>query len=61
MPSHVWSVGRITLLGPGSFWGVASGTQHWATWSNGYRRIFFKPIKSLKLKSKNRDNGQINI
>ena len=40
MPSHVWSVGGIILLGSGSFWGVASETQHWATWSNSYRRIF---------------------
>ena len=48
MPSHVWSVGGIILLGPGSFWGVASGTQHWATWSNGYWRIFqaYKIIKA---------------
>ena len=27
LPSHVWSVGGMTLLGPGSFWGVASRTQ----------------------------------
>ena len=60
LPSHVLSVGGMTLLGPGSFWGVASGTQHWATWSNDYRYIF-KPTKLLKPKSKNHDNGQINI
>ena len=60
LPSHVWSVGGMTLLGPSSFWGVASGTQHWVTWSNGYRCIF-KPTKPLKPKSKNHDNGQINI
>ena len=35
LPSHVWSVGGMTLLGLGSFWGVAFETQHWATWSNG--------------------------
>ena len=40
MSSHVWSVGGMTLLGLGSFWGVAFETQHWATWSNGYWRIF---------------------
>ena len=55
LPSHVWSVGGMTLLDPGSFWKVASGTQHWITWSNGYRRIF-KPTKSLRPKSKNHDN-----
>ena len=60
LPSHVWFVGGMTLLGPGSFWGVASGTQHWATWSNGYWRIF-KPTKSLRPKSKNYDNGRINM
>ena len=27
LPDHVWSVGGMTLLGPGSFWGVASRTQ----------------------------------
>ena len=56
----MWSVGGITLLGSSSFWGVAPRTQHWATWSNGYLRIF-KPTKSLKPKSKNHDNGRINI
>ena len=56
MPNHMWSVGGITLLGPGSFWGVVFRTQHWATWSNGYRRTF-KPTRSLKPKSKNHDNG----
>ena len=40
MPSHVCSVGRIILLGPGSFWGVTSEAQHWAMWSNGYQHIF---------------------
>ena len=50
----MWSVGGMTLLGPGSFWGVASEIQHWATWSNGYWRIF-------KLtKSKNHDNHVLN-
>ena len=56
LPSHVWSVGGMTILGLGSFWGVASRTQHWAMWSNGYQRIF-KPTKSLRSKSKNHDNG----
>ena len=56
MPSHVWSVGGITLLDLGFFWGVASGTQHWAMWSNGYQRTF-KPTKPLKPKYKNHDNG----
>ena len=56
MPNHMWSVGGITLLGPSSFWGVAFGTQHWATWSNGYRHTF-KPTRSLKPKYKNHDNG----
>ena len=60
LPNYVWSVGGITLLGSGSFWGVASGTRHWATWSNDYRCIF-KPTKPLKPKSKNHDNGRINI
>ena len=55
LPSHVWSVGGMTLLGRGFFWGVTSGTQHWATWSNGYRRTF-KPTKPSKPKSKNHDN-----
>ena len=40
LPSHVWSVEGMTLLGSGSFWEVAFGTQHWATWSNGCQRIF---------------------
>ena len=40
MLSHVWFVGGIILLGSGSFLGVTSGTQHWATWSNSYRCIF---------------------
>ena len=40
----------------GCVWGVASGTQHWVTWFNGYRRTF-KPTKPLKPKSKNHDNG----
>ena len=26
LPNYVWSIGGITLLGLGSFWGVASGT-----------------------------------
>ena len=26
LPSHVWSIGGITLLGSGSIWGVAFGT-----------------------------------
>ena len=56
LPNHVWSVGGMTLLGPGSFWGVASGTQYWVTWSNGYWHTF-KPTKSLKPDSKNHDNG----
>ena len=47
MPSHVWSVEGIILLGSGSFWGVMSETQHWATWFNGYWRIFFKPLYGL--------------
>ena len=58
--THVLSVGLVTLLGSGCVQGVASGTQHWATWSNGYRRIF-KPTKPLKPKSKNHDNGWINM
>ena len=53
---HVSSVGLVTLLGPGCVQEGASGTQHWATWSNGYWRIF-KPTKPLKLKSKNHDNS----
>ena len=60
MLGHVWSVGGMTLLGPGSVWGVASETQHWAMWSNSYQRIF-KPTKLLKPKSENHDNGRINI
>ena len=58
--THVLSVGLVTLLGPGCVQGVASETQHWAMWSNGYRRIF-KPTKPLKPKSKNDDNGWINM
>ena len=50
----------MTLLDPGSFWGVASGTQHWATWSNDYRYIF-KPTKSLRPKSMNHDSGWVNM
>ena len=57
---HVLSTGLVTLLGPGSVWGVVSGTQYWATWSNSYRHIF-KPTKPLKTKSKNHNNSQINI
>ena len=53
---HMLSAGGVTLLGLSCVWGVVSRTQHWATWSNGYRRIF-KPTKSLRLKSKNHDNG----
>ena len=60
MPGYVWSVRVIILLGPGSFWGVASRTQHRATWFKT-TGVFFKPIKSLKPNSKNRDNGRINI
>ena len=56
----MWSIGGITLLGSSSFLGVASETQHWATWSNDYQRIF-KPEKPLKPKYKNHDNGRINI
>ena len=56
----MWSVGGMTLLGLGSVRGVVSRTQHWATWSNGYQRIF-KPTKPLKSKSKNHDNSRINI
>ena len=52
---HVLSFGGVTLLGPGCVWGVASGTQHWAMWSNGYQRTF-KPTKPLKPKYKNHDN-----
>ena len=37
---HVLSTGLVTLPGLGCVWGVTSGTQHWATWSNGYQRIF---------------------
>ena len=58
--SHMLSIGLVTLLGSGSVWGVASETQHWAMWSNGYR-CTFKPTKPLKPKSKNHDNGRINI
>ena len=36
MPSHMWFVWGIILLGLSSFWGIASGTQHWVMWSNGY-------------------------
>ena len=57
---HMSSAGGVTLLGLSCVWGVASKTQHWVTWSNGYRRNF-KPIKPLKPKSKNHDNGWINI
>ena len=57
---HVLFVGLVTLLGPGCVWGVMSETQHWATWSNGYQRIF-RPTKSLMLKFKNHDNSRINI
>ena len=53
---HVLSAGLVTLLGPSCVWGVAFGTQHWATWSNGYQHIF-KPTEPLKPKSKNHDNG----
>ena len=28
---HVSSVGGVTLLDPNLFWGVQSGTRHWAT------------------------------
>ena len=57
---HVLFTGLVTLLGSSSVWGVASGTQQWATWSNNYRRTF-KPTKPLKPKSKNYDKGRINI
>ena len=60
LPSHVWSIEMMTVLGLGSVRGVVSGTQHWAMWSNGYWR-FFKPTKPLKPKSKNHDNSRINI
>ena len=53
---HVLSARGVTLLGPGCVWGVAFGTQHWATWPNGYWHTF-KPTKPLKPKSKNYDNG----
>ena len=56
LPSHVQSVRGMTLLDPGSFWGVAFRTQYWATWSNDYRCIF-KLTKSLGPKFKNHDNG----
>ena len=52
---HVLFTGGVTLLGLSCVWGVASRTQHWATWSNGYQRTF-KPTKPLKPKSKNHDN-----
>ena len=51
---------RGDLARPGFVWGVVFGTQHWATWSNGYQRTF-KPTKLLKPRSKNHDNGRINI
>ena len=57
---HVLSTGLVTLLGPGSVWGVVSGTQYWAIWSNSYRHIF-KLTKPLKTKSKNHNISQINI
>ena len=60
LPSHMWSIGGMTLLGLGFVRGVAFGTQHWATWLNGYGHIF-KPTKLLNPKSKNHDNGKINI
>ena len=56
LSSHVWFIEKMTLLDPGSFWGVASGTQHWIMWSDGYQCIF-KSTKSLRPKSKNHDNG----
>ena len=54
--NHVSFARGVTLLGLSCVWGVASRTQHWATWSNGCRRIF-KPTKPLKPKSKNLDNS----
>ena len=52
---YVLSARGVTLLGPSCVWGVAFGTQHWATWSNGYQRTF-KLTKPLKLNSNNHDN-----
>ena len=56
MPSLIWSVGGIILLGLGSFWGVTSELNIGPCGPTA-TGIFFKPIKSLKPRSKNHDNG----
>ena len=56
MPSHVWSVGGIILLGP-VFFGELHPELNIRPRGPTAISVFFKPIKSLKPKSKNRDNG----
>ena len=53
MPSHVWFVGGIILLGSGELRTELNIGPRGPTATG----VFFKPIKSLKPKSKNRDNG----
>ena len=60
MPNHVWSVGGMTLLGPGSF-GELHPKLNIGPCGPMATSVFFNPIKLLKSKSKNRDNGQINM
>ena len=56
MPSHVWSVGGIILLGQVLF-GELRLELNIKSRGPTATSVFFKPIKSLKPKSKNHDNG----
>ena len=56
MPSHVWSVRGIILLGQVLF-GELRPEFNIGPRGPTATGVFFKPIKSLKPKSKNRDNG----
>ena len=61
LPSHVWSVRRMTLLGLGFFFWELCPELNIRPRGRMATDAFFKHIKSLKAKSKNSDNGQINI
>ena len=56
MPSYMWPVGGIILLGP-VFFGELRLELNIGPRGPTATGVFFKPIKSLKPKSKNRDNG----
>ena len=56
MPSHVWSIGGIILLGRVLF-GELCPELNIGPRGPMATGVFFKPIKSLTPKSKNHDNG----